>query len=486
MLEKNEVKNLVSYLKKAIKKELNKKNYEMVLELISNVAIVLYSTNIYYVDEDLEEYLKKISDNLRLEKFNKKDTTDTVLFFDGFGLNDRGLAQIYLKSLCSAKHVIYVTFKDCIDTIPDIVNIVNSSKSKIAFIDRKKGNYVSRIKQLNSIILREKPKSFFFYSEPDDVVATVIMNMYRGIITRYQINLTDHAFWLGSRCIDYCIEFRDYGASVSKDYRGIEQEKIVKLPFYPMLHEERQFQGYPFKVANTQKVIFSGGALYKTLGGDNKYYEIVDYLLANYDDVIFWYAGTGDDRELKKILSKYPERVYHTGERSDLYQVLKHSVFYLSTYPICGGLMYQYAAKAGKVPLTLRYDEMTDGFLLNQENSNIQFDSLDGLFEEAHKLLIDEKYRERRALEMQESVISEDAFHNCLIQILERGISLYDISFGVNDTSIFRNEYLKRQTSSDLNMLIANKKNIRSSIRYTPVKFAAGAYKKIVNILRRG
>lgn len=485
MLEKKEIENLVSYLKNAIEKELNKKNFEMVLELISNTAIVLYSTNIYYVDDDLEEYLKRISDDLQLEKFDKKDATDTVLFFDGFGLNDRGLAQIYLKSLCSAKHVIYVTFKDCIDTIPDIVNIVNSSKSNIAFIDRKKGNYVSQIKQLNSIILREKPKYFFFYSEPDDVVATVIMNMYKGIFTRYQINLTDHAFWLGSRCIDYCIEFRDYGASVSKDYRGIERKKIVKLPFYPMLHEERQFQGYPFKVANTQKVIFSGGALYKTLGGDNKYYEIVDYLLKNYNDVIFWYAGNGDDRELRKIISKYPERAYHTSERSDLYQVLRHSVFYLSTYPICGGLMYQYAAKAGKVPLTLRYDEMTDGFLLNQESSNIQFDSLDDLFEEAHKLLIDEKYRERRALEMQDSVISEGAFHNCLIQILEQGISSYDISFCVNDTSVFRNEYLKRQTLSDLNMLIVNKKNMRSSIRYMPVKFTAGAYKKIADILRR-
>ena len=485
MLEKKEIENLVSYLKNAIEKELNKKNFEMVLELISNTAIVLYSTNIYYVDDDLEEYLKRISDDLQLEKFDKKDATDTVLFFDGFGLNDRGLAQIYLKSLCSAKHVIYVTFKDCIDTIPDIVNIVNSSKSNIAFIDRKKGNYVSQIKQLNSIILREKPKYFFFYSEPDDVVATVIMNMYKGIFTRYQINLTDHAFWLGSRCIDYCIEFRDYGASVSKDYRGIERKKIVKLPFYPMLHEERQFQGYPFKVANTQKVIFSGGALYKTLGGDNKYYEIVDYLLKNYNDVIFWYAGNGDDRELRKIISKYPERAYHTSERSDLYQVLRHSVFYLSTYPICGGLMYQYAAKAGKVPLTLRYDEMTDGFLLNQESSNIQFDSLDDLFEEAHKLLIDEKYRERRALEMQDSVISEGAFHNCLIQILEQGISSYDISFCVNDTSVFRNEYLKWQTLSDLNMLIVNKKNMRSSIRYMPVKFTAGAYKKIADILRR-
>ena len=480
MLEKKEIESLVSYLKSAIEKELNRKNYEMVLELISNTALILYNTNIYYTDDELEEYIRKTSDYMMLEKFNARDTTDTVLFFDGFGLNDRGLAQIYLKSLCSEKHVVYVTFEDCVDRIPDIVNIVDSSKSKIASIDRKNGNYISQIEQLNHIVLEEKPKYFFFYSEPDDVVATVIMNAYRGVFKRYQINLTDHAFWLGARCIDYCIEFRDYGAAVSKYYRGIEQNKIVKLPFYPILHEERKFQGYPFKVKDKQKVIFSGGALYKTLGGDNKYYKIVDHLLMNYNDMIFWYAGSGDDRELKKILNKYPGRAYHTSERSDLYQVLKHSVFYLSTYPMCGGLMYQYAAKAGKVPLTLRYDEMTDGFLFNQDSSNIEFDSLECLYSEAHKLLTDEKYRENRATEMQDSVISENAFHDCLVRILEEGISSYNISFRLNDTSAFRYEYLKRQTSTDLDDLIACKKNMRASIKYTPVRFAVGVYRILI------
>lgn len=480
MLEKKEIEQLVTKLKKAIEKELNKKNYEMVLELISNAALVLYHTNIYYADDDLETGLKKVSEYLEIEKLDMKDTTDTVLFFDGFGLNDRGLAQIYLKSLCSIKRVVYITFSDCITRIPDIVNIVNASESSIACIDRKEGNYISQIEQLNNIILKERPKQFFFYSVPDDVVATVIMNVYRGVLTRYQINLTDHAFWLGARCIDYCIEFRDYGAAISKNYRGIEQNRIVKLPFYPILHEEKQFQGYPFKVQDTSKVIFSGGALYKTLGGENKYYKIVDHLLKNYKDVIFWYAGDGDDRELKKILSRYPGRAYHTNERSDLYQVIRHSVFYLSTYPICGGLMYQYAAKAGKVPLTLRFDEITDGFLINQESSNIEFDSLDGLFEEAHKLLTDEKYRARRTLEMQDSVISENAFHDALLQILEKGISSYAIKFRRSSTSAFKKEYLRRQTSSNLDMIISNKKNMRASIRYTPIRFFAGIYRKLI------
>ena len=145
-----------------------------------------------------------------------------------------------------------------------------------------------------------------------------------------------------------------------------------------------------------------------------------------------------------------------------------------------GGLMYQYAAKAGKVPLTLRYDEMTDGILINQNSSNIEFDSLDCLFEEAHKLLIDEQYREKRASEMKDLVISENAFYNCLLKILKNGVSSYDISFSHNDTSAFRNEYLKRQTSLDLDELITNKKNMRASIKYMPIRFTIGVCRKLI------
>ena len=56
MIEKKEIENLILYIKKAIKKELSKKNFEMVLELISNAAIILYNTNIYYEDDDFVCY----------------------------------------------------------------------------------------------------------------------------------------------------------------------------------------------------------------------------------------------------------------------------------------------------------------------------------------------------------------------------------------------------------------------------------------------
>ena len=44
---------------------------------------------------------------------------------------------------------------------------------------------------------------------------------YAGHMKRYQVNLTDHAFWLGTYAFDYCLEFLDFGAIVSREYRHI-------------------------------------------------------------------------------------------------------------------------------------------------------------------------------------------------------------------------------------------------------------------------
>ena len=47
--------------------------------------------------------------------------------------------------------------------------------------------------------------------------------------------------------------------------------------------------------------------------------------------------------------------------------------------------------KAGKVPVTLVSDEITDGFLLNQKKLHIEFCNVDEMFVEIEKLLNNKK-----------------------------------------------------------------------------------------------
>ncbi len=480
-MEREKVESILSEIKDKVMIEIHHENYNAALGLISACAKILYKTNLSYTDVELESFIERISEQLIAEKriVAKAGPRDdgTVIFYDGFGLNNRGLAQIYLKALGKLKKLYYVTYESRKNNIPDLLSIVSQCGGESFFI--KNGTFVDQIQQLSEFVNMVNAEHFFFYSYPDDVVATTVMFAFEGLITRYQINLTDHAFWLGARPIDKCVEFRDYGAYLSTQHRNIPKGKIVMLPYYPEIDKERKFNGYPFELRPDQKMIFSGGSLYKTLGGGNLYYHIVDYILAKYVEAVFWYAGTGDDTEMKKLIAKYPGRVYLTEERADLYQVLRNCYFYLNTYPICGGLMYQYAASAGKIPLTLRFGVDMDGFLINQKALGVEFDDLDSMKAEIDKLMNDKEYMAAKSNRLSEAVISPEEFTFELGKILDGEDTKFPVKYEPVDTSAFKQIYLDVLKSGELSELLAMKLYFRTMLKHFPFRTFYGGLRKL-------
>lgn len=92
---------------------------------MSACANILYRSNICYKDDYLEEVIQRIASEL-INSVDENYISDqnVILFWDGFGFNKRGLAQIYLKALCKIKKVVYVTFLDRKDKICDIQRTV--------------------------------------------------------------------------------------------------------------------------------------------------------------------------------------------------------------------------------------------------------------------------------------------------------------------------------------------------------------------------
>lgn len=477
----SKVEKLISKLKKAMNSEMGKKNYDNVLSLVTVASYILYQCNIEYIDKDLEQTVKAVATELQLDILgNDALKEEVVLFWDGFGFNERGLCQIYLRALTKHKKVVYVTYNDRANSIPDIHKILEENNGECLYINRNQKNPLAMINELNSYLKDYSPKHMFFYSWPEDVVATPLLYAYENKLTRYQINLTDHAFWLGAGCFDKYINFREYGARITDEYREVPRDKNVVIPFYPIIDYEKEFQGYPFELNDNQKVIFSGGALYKTLGEGNKYYSMVEHILEKHEDVIFWYAGYGNDTELKKVINKYPNRVYFTKERSDLYQVLQHCHIYFSTYPLCGGLMFQYAAMAGKVPVTLKYGNVSDDFLINQKKIDIEFDNVESLYAEVDKLLTDEEYYENRSQLMKKSVISEEVFNEEVGKLVSGNISeKFQPEYGHIDTVEFRQIYLDNMTYAEMTSMLFRKHMIKTALKYYPFEFIRGTMRTI-------
>ena len=442
-MDNDTVEKVIKELKNYAEKSFHTKKYEKSLTAIEVGANILYRYNQIYKDDEFENLLVEISNRLINKGEIKKKNEKIVVFYDGFGLDTRGLALIFLKAIAELNYkLIYITKKESIDSQPTIKKILSGYNVTYEYISDL--NRINKIKELNNVFLKYNPTDAFLYTTPSDVGAITVFNAYKGKITRYQIDLTDHAFWLGINAFDYCISLRDLGATIEYNYRMIPKEKIIFLPYYAYIDKSISFQGFPFD-SKGKKVIFSGGSLYKTLGdNENKYYKIVEHILENHADTIFLYAGEGDNSQIELLQKKFNNRVFHISERKDLYQVMLHSTLYLNTYPMFGGLMMHYAVSAHKIPITLKHNHDADGLLFKQDQIKIEYEDVETLEKDVDKLLKDESYLKERENLLLNSEITEEQFKKELNNLILYQKTNYLIKLDYVDTNDFRKEFLNR------------------------------------------
>lgn len=479
MLDKKEKTDiLIEKLKRIASQSIRTGENEKAMAAIAFAGNYLYRYNQYYTDDKLEGFLCNISDNLK-KKSNPSDEyirTENIIFYDGFGLDTRGVALVYLNALGLNKYnVIYVANIKQSRNIPIISSLCSTYGFEMKFVDMS--NYLVWTKQLSDLFYEFMPKAAFYYTTPYDVSGAVAFHRHEGLVDRYLVDLTDHAFWLGKCAADFFLGSRNMSASLQFYQRGISKSQMIKLDVNLLIESCEDHTGLPFDPIKTD-YIFSGGSLYKTLGDpENRYYQIVEHILSHHSHINFLYAGTGDDTKLRKIVERYPNRAFHINERKDFYYLIQNCTLYLNTYPMFGGMMMRYCALAHRIPITLKHGNDSDGLLLRQEECRIEYSLYEELVDDVDKLLTNNSYRKIREDLLAGSVITEEGFKNNIKQVIEEHRTDYEHEFLEIDTIPFRKEYYDRFIYEDQMMEMV--KRINSSLCSTfPVTFIKGFIKK--------
>lgn len=420
-LQKDQILKDYNAVKSVAYKYIRKKNYEKALRSIFVACGYIYTFSPFYCDDELEKKVQQIGKNIGIAANVRGMKNKNILFYDGFGNDRRGLSVIYVRALKElGYHVVYVTYEEFKDTIPQIKKYVEAEC--IFYV--KANDFTEQMVELSQIINMAEASKALLYTHPEDVVGTGVFSQYKGVLQRFLINMTDHAFWLGKCSMDYVIEFRNYGANISYLKRKIDRSKIFLLPFYPNI-PACDFKGLPFDDKG-KKIIFSGGQLYKTYGKNNQYYKMVENILEIDSKTVFYYVGEGDRTEIDKLIEKYPYRVYCDKERNDFFEIMKKCYFYLSTYPYFGGLMTQFAVAAGKLPVTLASEELV-GEQTIETNETWYFNDVETLYAEAKKLLLDERYLYQQQKKIKNMIIEPQQFTELLGIILSERKEGYTI-----------------------------------------------------------
>ncbi|PIQ22087.1 MAG: hypothetical protein COW65_05170 [Cytophagales bacterium CG18_big_fil_WC_8_21_14_2_50_42_9] len=423
MLNKEYLLNDYNSLVLSIHKCILRKDFEKALQLIDLAAKLAYQYNFLptFTDPQLEDYINTIT-KLNHEEVVISGLENKIIFYDYFGYDNRGLTQQYLRALMQLeKEIVYILeVPNQYYSSTDIFNELQAyPKSKIYTLTETSN--LGKIKEVIEILKYEKPSKAFLHLAPWDVVACTAFNVTKGI-QRFQINLTDHAFWLGSNITDINLEFRSFGYNLSIQGRGMDNSKLKILPYYPIVNQH-PFKGLPAQTKG-KKIIFSGGSIYKILGEELLFLQSIKELLSIDPDLVFVFAGSGSTDTIIKFIEKnsLENRFFLIGDRKDISSVLQNVDYYLTTFPFTGALMSQIAA-ATATPIFFfskpdyQCNDLRDLYfkIPKLESFEIVDDLIKG-FKAAYK---NKAYLNNYGLALQESMITPNEFAEGLNQIIE-------------------------------------------------------------------
>ena len=169
------------------------------------------------------------------------------------------------------------------------------------------------------------------------------------------------------------------------------------------------------------------------------------------------FLGNGDFSIFKKFIenNNFQNRFFYGNERKDIFEVFKHCYFYLNTYPLCGGLMTQYACVTGKLPLTLNdenehSDNDVSELLFGEHKIKVQFSSFEELINKIDCYIQNPSELEIDSKNINNEIITPEIFTNYLKKYLE--FPKNQISFVTYDIDIqqFMEQYISRFNESKI------------------------------------
>lgn len=348
--DKNFLLNEYSKYKQLAVESLRKEKVEATLNYATYCATIAWHYPILYnfTDGELECLLENASgkiferkrDNGSISPAEKK----RLVFYNGQIVDLGALTEQYLNFLIEHNYSVLFIVPDHKNTKlgTGILQRLEKYKNISLFIPDSKST-IGKVQQIYKAVSRFNPSKALLHFLPNDVIGFCVFSQFNNF-TKFYIVHNDHTFWLGKKCSDFFIEFRQFGHKIATQRRGIGSEKLLMIPYYPLM-QKTPFQGFPFDRSG-RVVGLSGANLYKYYGDPSlSYFHAIKSLLMENPDFIFCVAGWGNSYIIENFIKEnnLQDRFYFLGKRKDFYQLIGAVDILFESYPLKGGLTVLYA-----------------------------------------------------------------------------------------------------------------------------------------------
>jgi len=427
-----------------------KKQFGKSIHWLSFVANLLYEANLRFRDERLETLIFNLSQAMLFPCINFEPTRKYV-FYDSFSYDNRGLAQQYLRALIDKNEdFLYITENLEFGSTKIYYELKSYSKAELYVVPNV--GSCQKVRLIYDKILSYRPSKLFTHIKPWSIECIISFYALPPSITKYNINLTDHTYWAGVGMVDYNIEFRNYGATISIEKRNIKKEQILLLPFYPIV-DRIPFAGFPIKNDEEKIILFFGGNLYKIIGNDNFFLRMIANILKLYQNCVCICCGSGDEGNMISFINNnhLKERWIYLGFRKDIFEIFRHCDIFINTYPIGGGLMTQYAAICSKPILSFGDIDNKGNFIESVLNTTKKITHTDeaSFYQYLDKLITDKEFRISEGRSINKSVPTPKEFANAFVKLITTDTTQHEIVLNEIDYNAIIKRYAEIISSSD-------------------------------------
>lgn len=444
------IKQTYSALKNRANIELSHGRIHKCMINIHLAAFTSYSFFLNYNDEELEAIVRKASCCIN-KTFNYKADENRCVFLDSLARFRGGLTVQYLNAIIAAGwEVLYITPQDMsapqhyeLNSYLNSLNAVSILQIPVNVRGRK------RLQFIYNAIIDYAPSRLYEHFNTYDAYFSTVAYSVPNTITKFAINIADHASSLGYSSGDYSFEFRQLGCSIASKFRGRKKSSMFLLPFYPVI-DNKPFKGLP-ECCQGKKIVLSGGAFWKIIDANDTFFKLVSKMLEENKDTILLYPGAENPDMVKQKIVQYglTDKFILLGWRDDISELYRHSDVFLNTYPHGGGTMSQYAAHLHVPILSFRPEgecqNPVECFVCQVEDTKVSSIGESEFLEEAHKLLSDVSYRKEKADKVYDCVLGIGRFNSYFKSISENHTNIipFDIEDVVDKTTEFMTEKIK-------------------------------------------
>ena len=484
------IQSIGAFRKKALK-AYEKRDLNETLYWVERCSILGCQFNLVYEDPEIEELYVKIARDVNKPIVDYVPNPNRIVFYDEFCISYVLGIQWVDALAATGKDILYITTR----TIQDdklrshILERVKKHKNiRIELISED--SPIATGQALYKAVTAFCPSQLILQMRVNSP-ANLMLGALPHDILRYNINLDDQTLWYGTHGIDYILEFRPFGASVSRQKRGFTKDKLLMVPFYPA-NDENAFQGFPRECTHDKLVIFSGGDFYKTLDDDRTYWKLISQILHKWDNVVFLFASKSipeGDKAIKEFIKneKLEGRFIHITFRPDIYQVFAHCDIYMGTSPTSGSLMSQLAA-INRKPILQYYakgtpDDETEQAICWNDKFQISFDNELDFMNEAQRLINDKSYRDQQGERLFEAMIKPEQFNEIVKRTLETNITQFPVEEYCIDYKSLDNRwyYLEKAGFRNAMTYVYSLLGPWDCLRYAPLVFIRKNLNRIIS-----